>query len=328
MVTPRVQRGSESLTVVTKPTRGYWRSDTPAEFVPNQPYVYNDSSTNRGGQVPSTGMNIDGYFVPGGTYVAQFCDLSASDFYCSGSNRILFRGCRFRNRQTAPGSFNDTTNNAPLYIFYCDMGGLGAADSQYNEIPIKISGSAGSIIYRNYISYTTTGIQVNASNCEVVENYVHRLSYYYGSSGPPNESTDKHLNGFTSNGGMANILLLRNVFLLESPDDAGRTIDQTDAISFFQDFGAFNGSGRNRDGTLGYQVKDNYVGGGGYCVYAGQNAGSASGSVRNMVLTGNKISTKWWPRGGYFGAITAEPPWGSYGNLKSGNTFAGSGTAW
>jgi hypothetical protein len=47
-----------------------------------------------------------------------------------------------------------------------------------------------------------------------------------------------------------------------------------------------------------------------------------------MVLTGNQITTKWWPNGGSAGPIAKEPPWGTDGNEKTGNTFAESGAAW
>jgi hypothetical protein len=130
------------------------------------------------------------------------------------------------------------------------------------------------------------------------------------------------------NGGENSLLLLRNYITGPTPDEAGHVINQTDCISLFQDFGSFPGTGTNRDGTRGYQIKDNFIGGTGYCVYAGLNAGKPASSVSNVVLTGNKITTQWYPNGGSFGAIAAEPPWGSQGNVKSGNTFVPGGGTW
>jgi hypothetical protein len=316
-----VAKGSEALDSPAMPTRGYWRTDTPDEFVPAGTYVYNNSPTNHGGTVPAGGLTIDGYAIPAGTLVSQFRNFGAGTFGCTGTTPVLFRGCRFRGPNTAPGVLNDAGNGAPLYVLYCDAGGLGAADAQYNEVPFKIAGSPNSILARNFITYTTTGIQVNSHQCRVVENYIDKLTYFYGPNPPPGEGTDKHLNGFTMNGGENSILFLRNHVTLPSPDDAGRTINQTDAFSMFQDFGAFPGTGTNADGTTGYRVVNNYLGGGGVTVYAGVNAGQPQSSVANMYLVGNRVTTQWWPNGGAVGAITAVPAWGSNGNSQSDNLW-------
>lgn len=310
------------LSIPAVPGRGYFRGDTPLEFVPNQTYVYNDNPSNKGGIVPAGGLVIDGYTVPAGTYVAQFREFT-TDFYVTGSNNLMFRGCRIRGANRAPGYFNTAAGwTGKLFIGYCDMGGLGAANEQYNEVPIKISSGTGGVIYRNYISYTTTGIQVNANGYDVTENFIEKLTYYYGPGVPPGESTDKHINGITVNGGEACMRILRNRIVAQNPDDAGRTVNQTDCISFFQDFGQFTGTGQNSDGTYGYQVKDNFVGGTGYCIYAGKNAGSGANSVQNMVMTGNKVTTAIYPNGGALGPLAAAPTWGTLGNVWSGNTWA------
>lgn len=313
---------SGQVPVVSTPGRGYFRGDTPLEFVPNQPYVYNDNPANKGGIVPAGGLTIDGYFVAAGTYVAQFEEFS-SDFYMTGSSSFLFRGCKIRGSNRAPGYWNTAAGyTGKLFIGYCDLGGLGAADAQYNEVPIKISNGSGGAVYRNYISYTTTAIQINANGYDLTENYIEKLTYYYGPNPPPGESTDKHINGITINGGETCIRILRNNIVAASPDDAGRVVNQTDCISFFQDFGTFPGTGQNSDGSFGYQVLDNYIGGTGYCIYAGKNAGSAANSVQNMVVTGNKVTTQVYPNGGANGPLAAAPTWGTLGNLWANNTWA------
>ena len=313
---------SGQLTVPMVPGRGYFRGDAPLEFVPNQAYVYNNDPSNKGGIVPAGGLVIDGYAVPAGTYVAQFREFT-TDFYVTGSNSFLFRGCRIRGDNRAPGYFNITAGwTGRLFIGYCDMGGLGAVDEQYNEIPIKISGGTGGVIYRNYLSYTTTGIQVNRNGYEVIENFIEKLTFYYGPGVPPGESTSKHLNGVAVNGGETCIRILRNRIVVQNPDEAGKPINQTDCIAFFQDFGQFPGTGQNSDGTYGYQVKDNFLGGTGYCIYAGKNAGSSADSVHNMVITGNKITTAIYPNGGANGVVAAVPVWGTFGNVWGNNTWA------
>lgn len=316
-----------NLETMSVPSRGYWRTDTPDEFAPTSTYVYNNTLTNKGGVVPAGGMVIDGFTIPAGTRVVQFRDFSAGDFFASDPTKFMFRGCRFRNPEKAPGLLNNTGTSGAFYIFFCDAGGVSAANADYNEVPFKLGngGSNGSVFYRNYITYTTTGIQINSNQCALIENYISKMTYYYGPNPPPGETTDKHLNGFTTNGGINSILLLRNYITLPSPDDAGHTINQTDCISFFQDFGTFIGSGTNPlDGnSVGFQVRDNYVGGGGIPIYCGLNAGKASSTVTNFQLIGNKVTTQWWPQGGAQGGpTTAEPPWGTNGNVKSGNTWA------
>ena len=127
------------------------------------------------------------------------------------------------------------------------------------------------------------------------------------------------------NGGQTNALILRNVVILQSPDDAGRTINQTDAIYFKQEPGTFPGTGTNLDGSIGYAVKDNYAGGGGLTIYAGWDCSygtCSAGSLQNMKITGNQITTRWWPNGGAIGPIAHEPAWGSYGNVATNNTWA------
>lgn len=314
-------KGGESLQAMSVPGRGYWRADTPAEFAPTGAYAYNNISTNRGGIVPAGGLVIDGFAIPAGTYVAQFRDFSSGDVYASGTNKIMFRGCRMRNGSRAPGFWNDSTANAQLFLMFCDAGGLGALDAQYNEVPFKIAGAPNSILFRNYISYTTTGIQITVSGCQVMENYVEKMTYYYGPGIPPGESTDKHLNGFTCNGGITSILMRRNVFFLQTPDDAGRNINQTDCISFFNDGAPYNGGGSNADGTLGYQITDNYVGGGvgisgGAVFYLGERQ---DGAAQGFVVTGNKLTTQWGTPTSINGGTP--PVWGTLGSVWSNNTW-------
>lgn len=311
------------LEVMRLPSRGYWRTDTPNDWSPSSAYVYNNDPANKGGVVPAGGLVIDGYAIPAGTRVVQFRDFSAGDFYVTSGQNVLMRGCRMRGPNRAPGYFNCAAGQtSKLWIGYCSMGGLGAANAEYNEVPIKIAAAGGGAVYRNHITYTTTGVQVNASGMDIVENYISDLAYYYGPNPPPGESTDKHLNGLTFNGGETAFRVLRNNITLPSPDGAGRTINQTDAISMFQDFGAFPGTGTNVDGSRGYAIADNYLGGGGVTVYAGVNAGKPQSSVANLRMTGNRITTRWWPNGGAVGPITAQPAWGSNGNAQTDNLWA------
>ena len=184
-------------------------------------------------------------------------------------------------------------------------------------------------LYRNYFSYTTTAMNAISVEVEAIENYVEKITCYYCPNSPPGESTSKHLNGFQFMSGPTRALVLRNHIVLQNPDEAGHPINQTDAIMFNDNYGgSLPGTGTNSDGSVGYQIRDNLFGGGGYTVYAGAESGNPA-DLRNLVLTGNKITTiGTWPNGGYWGPIAHQPDWGTYGNVKSNNTFAESGSAW
>jgi hypothetical protein len=315
-----------------------WPTDGLPSWIPAAPYVYNNDPNNHGGVVPAGGLRIDGFAVPAGTWVAQFDDFANESIIIAGDNGgttaqlpgIVFRGCRWRGAVTAPGYLNVySASHTTIWLLYSEAGGLGPADQQYNEIPFKLAdASSESFYYRNYLSYTTTAIQPGSRGPQIIENYIEKITLYYDDRPPPGETTGKHLNGISLNGGQTHALILRNKVLLQSPDDAGRSIGQTDCIAFFQDDGALPGTGKNSDGSAGYQVRDNFVGGGGYSFYAGMNPGQGPASVQRMVLVGNQVTNQWWPQGGSYGPLAAEPVWGAYGNLKSGNTFAETGVPW
>lgn len=337
-----VSNGGESLQTPTVPSRGYWRIDTPDEFSLSTPYVYNDDPSNHGGVVPAGGMMIDGYMVAAGTRVIQFRDFSGSDFYVNGQGGgFLFRGCRFRDTTTGESStFND--NNALASwknaLHYCDMG-CPTKEGGNNGPFWKMIGGSGHRVYRTYVSNGQCGFQPNVPNCEITETMIANVVYYYGEkgvSGNGPDSTTLHLNGISVEGGAQNLLIQRCWITIPSPDGAigsngssagqpgygtqpgqvgygsgtnpGRLTPQTDCIAIF----AITGSNNN------VTIRDNYMGGSGYVLYAG----NADGNASNIAVTGNKITTKWWTNGGNFGPITDVPAWGSSGNLSSGNVWA------
>ena len=296
-------------------------------WIPNQTYVYNNNPSNHGGIVPAGGLTIDGRFVPEGTYVVQFADLSNGQMIVEGDVNgayppfagLLVRGCRWRAPSPYVGALSqngESSAGGRIWFHYCDMGGLGSQTSDYCEIPLKVGASAVRV-YRSYFSYCTTAIQgFGDPGTEIIENYIERITTF-NTSGP-------HLNGITFNGGDLCARVERNYVILQSPEDNGsnKLVDQTDCISFFQDFGDYKGTGQNDNGILGYQVLDNYMGGGGYCLYAGMNSGQTATSVNNMYVTGNKITTQWWTNGGAYNTCAAQPVWGSYGNVNSNNIWA------
>lgn len=308
---------------------GQW----PHAGFPDEPYVYNNDPDNHGGWVPAGGLMIDGYFVPEGTYIVQFMDLSAGFYFSDAQFGFMLRGCRCRQQLLAPGLFNV---NGPTYggefmgAHYCDVGGLGPEDADRFEVGFKIEGSQANGTHvqmvRNYFSYYNTAIQFPSPwvhSFELIENYCEKPNYNYGPAGPNGDNDDIHINGVWISGGQTHCLILRNKIVGQHPDELGRTVGQTDCIIWFQGGGPNLGTGGpNSDSTSGYQTRDNYLGGTGWVVYAGKPDAQPVETAHNFTYTGNKITTQWWPNGGYYGPISEEPLWGSYGNTKDNNTWA------
>lgn len=295
-----------------------WTSDTAT-------YVYNDDPSNLGGIIPDGGLTIDGYDYPAGMYVFQFLDFSQLGYgmeLFSTWPDMLLRGCRSRGTLQAPGFINMQSYTNFLALHYCDIGCESAAFCATVEATVAIdtAGFDGSIrMLRCNTSYGSTGIQPNASGyCEVIECFVEKLTYSDVGSPP----VPAHLNGLCINGGNLNCLFLRNNVVVANPDENGASVDQTDCIALFQDFGDFAGTGTNSDDSTGYFVQDNYVGGTGYSFYCGQNEGTQPDTVNNLTFTGNQVTTAEYSTGGANGPVAAIPEWNSFGNTESANIWA------
>ncbi len=322
-----VAKGSEILSTISSGGEriSTWPTDGKPSWIPSTPYVYNNDPNNHGGIVPTGGLTIDGEFVPAGAWVVQFRNFTDS-LIVTGDNGgtspawygVVFRGCRWRMASPSVGMINNNGQSSPggkIWVLFGDMGGLSSQTADYCEIPIKIISAA--ITKRNYLSYCTTAVQNSGGpGVKVIENYIERLTTF-NTVGP-------HINGVSVNGGDECYQVERNHIIAQTPEDngSGKPVDQTDCIAFFQDFGDYQGTGQNDDGTYGYRVINNYIGGTGYCIYAGMNSGQTATSVHNMYIAGNRVTTQWWPDGGSFGPCAAQPVWGSYGNVTSNNTWA------
>jgi hypothetical protein len=410
--------GSGALTAPTVPGIGYWTINGSTEFSKTgsaspglctnwagspgssgaaPAYVYNNLTSNLGGIVPSGGMSIDGFAVPAGAYVFQFMDFDSGMGISSGAPAMVFRGCRARagGNVGAPGVWNASSGgyDNPFWFLYCDIGGTSAPEVAV--VMLDIQEASGITIYRSYASYVTTAFQVDATcpTTDIIECYIEKLTNYSGS----------HLDGIATNGSNTNFRFLRNYIVAAEYDENDTLVDQTTCLEMIQDGGPYPGTGTNPDGTPGYQIIGNYVGGTGYCFYLGQNYYEASGddeegsgttttltvepspgwttnewagyklafvqgtgngetativsntanvlafdavttapdgstvfqfwgTVKNLNFQNNLITTSIYPiltpddapgeGGGYFGPYDTAPPWGQYGNTKSGNLWA------
>ncbi|HVB44051.1 MAG TPA: hypothetical protein VNF47_15290 [Streptosporangiaceae bacterium] len=155
--------------------------------------------------------------------------------------------------------------------------------------------SASTMILRDDISMFESGVQLETGLIQ--GSYIHDPGYLPGD----------HTNGVTSNGGGTRRLTITgNTILVDRA--------QTDAIGLFEDFG----------GQQNRIITGNLLAGGGYTVYAGQNPGGPPS--RDIVITGNQISSRYYPRGGFYGCVT-DIGMRKYGNIWSENTWNTQGTA-
>lgn len=355
-----VDPGDEVLESLTGPERGFWRFDTPDEFSSStawpsdandsNPEILNDPDLHSG-TVTGSAVTIDGYSIPVGTRVVQFREFpDGFDFYAQGSTlKVLFRGCRFRFSEGVGGSslFNDNTapSSQRVMMHYGDIGclSLDPPDGASAFMFYKSLGGSDHRWLRNYQTRTAVFAQPNTPGWEIVENWMGEYIFAYGESGTSGsfDSTVYHLNGISSEGGQTRLKILRNRIICQSPDGAtgstgtsagqigygtqsgqtgygdgsepGRLTTQTDCIALF----AITASNVGDD-TTGIQIKDNLLGGSGVCLYAG----NADDGAQNIVVTGNRVTTRYWTDGGNFGAITDIPVWGSDGNEQSDNLWA------
>ena len=309
-----VAKGAESLDVVPVPGRGFWILDTPAEYAPTGAYVANNLASNKGGIVPAGGVTIDGFALPAGTVVCQFRDLSGADFSAHVGGTYLFRGCRFRQNGVGdPSQFNDFNATYTNYLHYCDMGGLSAADVDADAPFWKSIGGVGHRVLRCYMTYEKVALQPNVHDFQILENYIDKITWFWGAAGPPGGGGPNHTAAIGCEGGIHGLRIMRNRIVIPSPDDAARVIENGATV-------AMEGTGSDVPYS-DCQIVDNYVAGANYAfLLFGEDPGQT-----NLVVTGNKVTTQWWTNGGISGPLQAGPfpvPWGSNGNVKSNNTWA------
>lgn len=322
----------------------------PANANDSNPSILNDPDLHAG-VVTGAPVTIDGYEIPVGTYICQFYEWpDNSEFYAQTTAlKVLFRGCRWRYSLGIGGAglFNDSFADPAqrLWLHYCDIG-MQSADpppGASGMMHIKNLGSSGHRFLRGYHSLSSTFFQPNVQGCSYVENYVTDMVYSYGEAGPLGNfgNAAYHNNGLSSEGALTSVRIERNRFVIPSPDSAtgstgyaageigygtqpgqvgygagsnpGRGVYQTDCIALFAI------QGPNQGTTPGaILVKDNLLGGTGYCLYAG----NADGNAQNIHVIGNKFTTEHWTNAANFGPMADVPAWGVNGNFEANNVWA------
>ncbi|MEP6797345.1 MAG: right-handed parallel beta-helix repeat-containing protein [Lapillicoccus sp.] len=209
------------------------------------------------------------------------------------ADNVTIRNCRISETGESFGIALRHTNNATI----ADSE-IASPDAGNGRLMVGIKDiygdSIGLRVLRTDITHTSTGIQVESGLIQ--DNYIHDMGYKAGD----------HINGTTSNGG--------NVLLTIRHNTIFNQIDQTDAVSLFQDFGV----------QANRVIDNNLLAGGGYTIYAGANAGRESGAT-NVHVTHNRIARIFFPRGGSYGPLAAYVS--GQGNTFTGNVWDESGSA-
>ncbi|TAH34091.1 hypothetical protein EYC59_03785 [Candidatus Saccharibacteria bacterium] len=320
-----VAKGSESVTALNPGTErvSTYPGNARPSWIPGTAYVYNNNPSNLGGIVPAGGMVIDGYNVPAGTWVVQFRSFTAGIIIegdCGGAGSafpgILFRGCRMRGGWYAPGWFNQNGQSpgGTIWIMYSDAGGKSTASADYCESIFeskRYDPTDKFYCIRSYLSNATTLVFLRNDGDAAIENYGENVLDFGDST--------KHLNGIANGGGENATLWLRNHLVLAK--QAGST-QINDVIQMAADGGAYLGTATNFDGSTGYTIKDNYLGGAGHTLQLGYDKSNTIDKVRNVHVIGNKFTTSLYADSGESGLCYKTPDFSNYGNTWSGNTWA------
>jgi hypothetical protein len=295
-------------------------------WIPATPYVYNNNPNNHGGIVPAGGLTIDGYFVPAGTWVAQFYNFKdgvviEGNYGGAGGSfpGVLFRGNRMRGNWGAPGwvNFNAVSNGGITWLMYNDAGGTSYVPPNICESIFESKGYGNDKMYviRNYLTVASTLVFLRNDGDMAVENYGGDVTRYY-----PDDTY--HLNGIANGGGEDATMWLRNHLDFDpQPGSSPYYKPQNDVIQMAADGGAYMGTATNYDGTPGYQIRDNFLAGAEHVLQLGLDKSNTANDVRNVVVTGNKFSTKWFQNSGNTAISYKNPVWNTLGNTWSNNTW-------
>jgi hypothetical protein len=156
-------------------------------------------------------------------------------------------------------------------------------------------GYEGYTLRRSNVHRVSKGAHMT-NNVVVEDNWIHDLY----------EGPDSHNDNVVSNGG-SNFVVRHNTFQ--------NNHTQTATVALYGDFAPISN----------VLVENNLLVGGGFTVYGGSVAGKPySAGANNIRFVNNTFSRQYWPKGGYWGHVSAFDP-SKPGNAWSGNVWAETG---
>lgn len=278
--TPPVQTGFPDATN-TGPVAGTVLKRVPEDVTSGTGWHYD---TRGWVEVDGNGATFNGFITNVGV------DVEGSNVTVS-NNQITCGDCDFG--VSLRNTTNDVVKNNIIKGTNATSGRIGAG------VKDIFGDDINSKVLANNIYWTSTGVQGDTGLIQ--DNYIHDMGFQSGD----------HTNGQTDNGGDGPLTINHNTILNQ--------IDQTDAVSLFQDFGGNNNK----------TITNNFLAGGGYTIYGGGPNGCANpapGKYKcdpssNIVITGNQISTMFYPNGGGYGPVANFYDPGK-GNVWANNTWA------
>jgi hypothetical protein len=214
----------------------------------------------------------------------------AGEIYIELPN-VTVQSCRVTNTGESGMGISIRPGAHDVTIEDTTISGLDTGDGRLMA-GIKAWGQTGLVVQRVHVTRTATGVQFDNGTLE--DSYIHEMGYRDGD----------HVNGYTSNAYDGGVTIRHNTIFNE--------LEQTDAISLFQDFGI------QQDAL----VDGNLVAGGGYCMYGGGDG--SFGVSSNIRFTNNRVSRHLFPNGGFYGWMAHFEVDGA-GNVLSGNVWDDTG---
>jgi hypothetical protein len=180
-----------------------------------------------------------------------------------------------------------------LRVLHCMIVGLPGQGPDNGSEDYGVS-SAGGYIEVGWSDVSGFGDAISLGTGYVHDNYVHDLQSFV----PAGAKTYNHDDAFISDGGK-HLTITHNTFLDQLSPQKGASA----SIGLYDD----------AEPLTDVAVTDNFMAGGAYALYPGGGPTS-----RNVVITGNVFSTRYWRSSGYYGAVAA-----TYWHFGGGNSWSG-----
>lgn len=211
------------------------------------------------------------------------------------ANNVTITNCRITSKSW--WGVNLRPGYTGLRVTHCTITAvLGEGpDNGYSDYGVSNMGEGTIEVGWNNISNFGNAISMGTGN--IHDNYVHDLAIFVNQGGEY-----QHTDAIISNGGANGGLTIRhNTLLNQTPIDRGASA----AVGLYPDAGPVRNT----------TVDNNFIAGGAYALYGGDNGAT------NIVVTNNVFSTQYWKGCGFYGPV-AHWNAGGAGNVWSNNRMS------